>query len=375
MADQPTTPNLGNITQAAWQALPDWNRVPVNIPGKDDTFATLEDCVVALLYRIIRDNFDCVNEAFACRKDTPLSDKIQDIQDQVQTHWLPTDHPAKALRTSDFVGLNPTPNLLWSCDGEKVDDVGDVLKLNPPGIGTDIVYSIVVSKGSLNLGSKDQVYGLRNHASRWYFADDNAIVKTDDIAFMASYQIPEWPQDTVEPIVLAKVSDYLVDVDVGVSNRIGFEFGLGPSPTSDVNSNERDYVMYLRWYDSGDVEQRSHALFEITGQRPVRQPISITPGRRITLGFHRYDSGGGNWNVKFYINGLLVATDTTAYAAPDIASGSDIRLHIGSSQLGKSYVGGPVNNAVIWNNLADDTVVAGPMLGAYLRGEGFEVAP
>jgi len=372
--DQPTPPDLGNISQAAFLALPDWSVIATNVVGKDDTFGSMDDCVVSLLYRLIRDNFDYLNEALACRVDTPLSLAAKQALSET-VHWRETDWPALGLTLSNMVGVSPLPTILFSCNGSKLDDVSGTLSLNPPSPGSSLVYAVVNAQGSKIPSSYPIIYGLRNHAERWIYADDTAAVREVLVAYQATYSLPEWPQDTVLPIVLAKVADFLTAVDVGPTNRIGFEFGLGPAPVADANSNARDYVLYVRWYDGSDVEVLVHALLPtgFPGDFAEAEPIAITPGRRITLGFQRYfvDEAFG---VRFYVNGREVAR-TEGLNLPNIAPESDLRLHIGSAQLGKSYTGGPINNVLFWANPGDADTFEPALLTAYLRGEGFELPP
>lgn len=375
--DQPTPPDLGNISNAQFLALPDWSVFATNIAGKDDTFASMEDCIVALLYRVIRDNLSYVNEALACRVDTPLSLAAKAVQSAV--HWRETDWPALPLSLPRLSGSNPTPDILFSCNGTKLDDVTGTLSLNPPSPGTSIVYANVSAQGSTGSGpSYPFRFGIRTHAERWVYADDTSVVRSLDIGYQATYSLPEWPQDTIEPIVLAKVADFQSPVDVGANGRIGFEFGLGAAPATDANSNPRDYCLYVRWYDIGDVEEIVVATLPDSGPGSFleAEPISITPGRRVTLGFHRhFDAGVQAYQVRFYVNGRDITGDVGGQTVPpDIAASSDLRLHIGSAQLGKSYTGGPVNNVLVWEN-ADPDLLAASMLTAYLRGEGFQLPP
>lgn len=371
--DQPTPPDLGNITAAQFLALIDWDRQPINIdPGKDDTFETLDDCIVALLYRIVRDNIAYINEAFACRVSTPLGIAAKAAQAGTQ-HWKETDFPALPLSNGTLASVNPIPDLIFSGHGTPLDRNG-VIKMNPPGAGTSLTYA-VVSGGTCIADPGDDypfVFGIRTHAERWVFMDSSDIPKADRIAFQCSYALPEWPQDTVENIVLAKVANFLDPVDVGASNRIGFEFGLGPAPSSDPNSNARDYVMYLKYFTSSDVEQLVEATLPISGD-PAEfdnaDPISITPGRRITLGFHRFKPNS-LWSVQFYVNGVAITSSIGLLGDPSVSTSSDIRLHIGSAQLGKSYTGGPWNNACLWENPSGTLPAA--MKTLYLRGEGCE---
>lgn len=376
--DQPTPPDLGNLTNAEFLALPDWSVIATNITGKDDSFESMEDCVVALLYRVIRDNFSYENDAWACRVDTPISLKIQALQDAMQVHWRETDWPAVALTLSRLIGVNPLPEILFSCNGTQFDDVTGTLKLNPTSPGVNVAYANISAQGSTGSGpTYPFLFGIRNHAERTIYADDTAIVREQDIAYQATYSLPEWPQDTVESIVLAKVADFESPVDVGINNRIGFEFGLGESHEDDLLRNPRDYCLYVRWYQAGDVENRGVAVLPTGGPVTfdVNAPISITPGRRVTLGFHRYlDTVSGLWSVRFYINGRDVTGVIAVGNEPDISTNSNLRLHIGSAQLGKSYTGGPINNVMVWTNV-DPDMVAAAMLTAYQRAEGFQAIP
>jgi hypothetical protein len=219
--------------------------------------------------------------------------------------------------------------------------------------------------------------GIRTHADRWVYVDDTPLARTQDVAYQASYSLPEWPQDNASPIVLAKVADFDSDVDTGPTNRIGFEFGLGTPGDNDGSGTPRDYSLYLKWYDSLDFENIAYAW----GGPPIPSTpyptpiyIGVTPGRRVTLGFHRYFNGLV-WRVRFYVNGRMIADSAPDEGdAPSVGSSSDIRLHIGSAQLGKSYCGGPVNNAALWSDAGEATLDAA-MLALYQRGEGFEAAP
>jgi len=374
--DEPTPPDLGNITDAQFLALVDWAVQTENVDGKDDTFETMRTCIVALLYRLVRDNMQYLNNALACRVDTPLS---LAAKAGVETkHWTSTDWPALGMTLLDMVGASPLPDIIFSCNGTKLDDVSGTLALNPPSPGTSLTYPVVSGGGSRGATpAYPFVFGVRTHAGRTVYADDTALVKTADIAYQASYSLPEWPQDTQAPIVLAKVADFTSATDTGPSNRIGFEFGLGPSPTADPNSTERDYVLYVRWYDALNVEQR--VIAKLPGAYADHEPISITPGRRITLGFHRYFTfTTESFTVKFFVNGLAVndPEDPLVFVEdPDIASSANIRLHIGSAQLGASYTGGPVNNVMVWSDPPDAPTTADSMLTAYRRGEGFEAVP
>lgn len=372
--DQPTPPDLGNLTNAQFLALADWSVIATNIPGKDDTFESMQDCVVALIYRVIRDNFAYENLAWGCLVDTPISLKIAALELAATAQRTETDFPAIPLTSAAMVGVIPQPDLIWTCHGTRQEDSGGTI-LEPPSPGEDIVYPVVSAQGSLGSGPAFPfVFGIRTHAERAIHAGDTSVVRQQDIAYQASYSLPEWPQDTVQPIVLAKVADKDTPVDVGINNRIGFEFGLGRNTPGDVNANERDYCLYVRWYDAGDVEQRIVAKLA-SPAFPEVQPIGITPGRRITLGFHRhFDAGMGNWGVRFYVNGREVSGIQEVASAPSIATASDVRLHIGSAQLGMSYTGGPVNNVMVWAN-GDPAGVAAAMLTAYLRGEGFQAVP
>lgn len=370
--DEPTPPDLGNISAAQFLDLIDWDRQPVNIDGKDDTFETLNDCIVALLYRLIRDNIAYINEAFACRVSTPLGIAAKAAQAGTQ-HWKETDFPALALGNGSVGGVNPIPDLIFNGDGTPFDRNG-VLKMNPPGAGTSITYA-VVSAGTCIAEPGDDypfVFGIRTHAERWVFMDSSDIPKAKLIAFQCSYALPEWPQDTVENIVLAKVANYLDPIDVGPNNRIGFEFGLGPAPSTDPNSNARDYVLYLKYYTAADVVQLVEATLPVSGDPAMfdsAEPISITPGRRITLGFER-QKPNGFYEVVFYVNGVAITSPIGGLDEPSVSTSSDIRLHIGSAQLGKSYTGGPWNNASLWAN--PNSNLPASMKTLYLRGEGCE---
>jgi hypothetical protein len=369
--DQPTPPNLGNLSDAQLRALPDWAVKAVNQVGKDDTFASMEECVVALVYRLLLENIAYINLAFACEVDTPLSLAAKAV---VETpHWRETDWPAIALTQSSLTGISPQPDIVFTCDGTALEAISGALSLtagNPTGL---IQYSIVSARGSTGASPVHPfVLGLRTHALRWVYSTDTAVVRSQNIAYQASYSLPEWPQDNSKPIVLAKVANFTTASDTG-ANRIGFEFGLGTPGIIDEFGEPRDYSLYVKWFEVGDSPRTIYAQGGAPNY-PSDIYIGVTPGRRVTLGFHRYFDGS-DWRVRFYVNGREVADNIgVGLDEPSISASSDVRLHIGSAQLGESYTGGPVNNVAVWADAAEGALDAA-MLAMYQRGEGFQVAP
>lgn len=366
--DQPTPPEFGNRTTAEFLALPLQQVVAQNAidPATglpfDDTFQKLATCVVALLMRAIQGDRAELNELFACRKNSPLTDKICDL---VSTHWKATDNGTQPLTLAKLALSNVVvPQLLFSLDATAEDEVSNgAVKIqddfDPPDINS-IIYALVNSpgrKGPFKIDSQDinaPVYGIRMHKKRWYYTDSTpASILTSDCAASLTVTIPEWSQDNANDLVFLTsqhIRNVLGSKETGSLNRLNFEFGvgLGNSLAIDPRSSERDYVLYLRWRTSDDTEVRVIATTSV-----LHDPISVTPGREYTLGFIRRNGLDPlDTEVIFFINGIQVSIEEIGGSMfPAAGNSSDIRLIVGSSGQGDEYVGGPVNNVIYYSDI------------------------
>lgn len=341
--DQPTPPNLGNLTPGQFLALDDWSVAAQNQTGPDgeplpDTWTAMQFCVVALLYRLIRDNFAYENDAWACRVSTPLLEKILSLETQLQSR--PTDNLGQAL-TIALLGSFATqaPSLLFNCDGDVTDPVtGTALLVNVDSPATPHpVYQVVNAQGSQG-PTGTVVYGLRTTLNRWYYTDAYEAEFALNALHVSCNVVPQWPQDSSagSKTVLLKVADHLTTDETGASKRMQFEFGLQDAGTGfDAAAHGTDRVLYLRYYDANDVEQKATAL--VGGEA-----VGIGYGREITVGFARI-LVGNDFDVSFYVNGVLINT-VTPLAVPSAGNDTGIRLHVGAGQLGEGAAGGPINN-------------------------------
>lgn len=348
MADEPTPPNLGNLSDAAFRALPDWAVNPTNQPDAagvvpENTWAKMMTCCLALFYELVRENFAYENLAWGCNVSTPLLEKVNSLVGAIQ--WRATDNSSRALTLADIGAASiPTPNVLYSCNATLVDEVTSVALLNVAAPTTPhAVYCVVNAHGGAGIASSSVVYGLRGTANRWFYAGQD-ITPTRDTAIMASCNVTlEWPQDSSvgSKIVLLKVADWGTATETGATKRIGFEFGVSKSALSppDDKAHGTDYVLYLRWFDSGDVEQI--AFPTVNGEA-----VSIGLHREVTLAFQRYEVEPSDNRVRFFVNGVEVGV-SSGHERPSIGSDSDMRLHVGANQLGANACGGPINNVYV----------------------------
>lgn len=341
--DQPTAPNLGNQTLAQFLNLPDWAVIATNQLADDgselpDTFTAMEFCVVALFYRLVRDNFAYENEAWACRVQTPLLTKIQELEQQLQTRATDNRGQALTLTLLQTFAL-PTPTLLYSGDGTVLDPVTNqvtLINVDPPD-DPHPVYHVVNARGGASTPGAI-TYGLRATSNRYYYTASHVpqFESTDIVA--SCNVVPQWPEDSGadSKIVLLAVKRYDVASDTGATDRMQFEFGLSRALTAfDPNAHGTDRVLYLRYYDAGDVEQIIPAL--VNGEA-----VGISPGREVTLAFSFIDTGGTG-DLRFYVNGVPIYTASGVNLLSPGTS-SDIRLHVGSDRFGDHHCGGPINN-------------------------------
>lgn len=369
--DQPTPPNYGNLTQAQFLLLPDWSVTATNQTGPDgeelpDTFTAMDLCIVALFYRLVRDNFAYLNEAWACRVSTPILDKIEELQTQLQTR--PTDNLGQGLTISLLNTFAiEVPDLLFSCNGTNIDEVSATIALvNVDGPATPHpVYHVVNAVGGPATPGP-VVYGLRTTLNRYYYTDAN-IANFQSSEFIVSCNVTlQWPQDSSagSKIVLLKVADYLTTTETGVTKRMQFELGLQDAGTGfDAAAHGTDRVLYLRYFDASDVEVKTTAL--VSGEA-----VGIGLGREITIACARLNQGGP-FGVTFYVNGVKINT-VSGLATPSAGTSTDIRLHVGANQLGTDWVGGPVNN-VYYDGAPDasQSVADARVQGIYRIGAGY----
>lgn len=368
--DQPTPPNLGNQSLAQFLNLPDWSVLATNQTAEDgselpDTFTAMQLCVIALFYRLVRDNFAYENEAWACRQSTPLLEKIQALEGQLQSR--PTDNLGQALTITLLQTFAlPLPTLLFSGDGIVLDPVTatvTLINVDPPGTPAT-VYHVVNARGGLAVPG-DITYGFRVTKNRYYYTD-SSVPQFLSTSFMASLNVvPQWPEDSsvTSKIVLLKLARYDVADETGALSRLAFEFALSKAPVSDAASHGTDLVLSLRYFNAGDVEQYFYA--NISGGA-----VGIGLGREVTLGFSVL-TGGGTSFVQFYVNAIKVG-GWFEVSPPAPGTSADMRLHVGADQFGDNWCGGPINN-VYYDGApaASQATVDATMHGVYRVGAGY----
>lgn len=363
MADNPTPADLGNLTESEFLSLAEWAVNAQNAANVEDTIDGLAFCVNAVLYRILREQFRYINEALACRVDTPLSLAAKAAAER----WREGDNRSKAVTLATLGGAGLIqPSALWSCSNSNVDEVGGASLINDEA-DPHPLYGVVNAPGSRSELFSSVVWGLRPHAARWYFSDVQIAAAARPI-IMASCQvtIPHWNQAN-EGIVLLKHAAFDSENEIG-AERMGFEFGLERAGTSDPNANSQDYVPYVRWYDSIELEQRAVLS---TGDRSWCVPSS---GAEWTLGFLRYEVAG-SYFVDFYINGILVGS-SGSFSAPLPSVAANMRVHAGADQLGFRYCEGTIRNVFLRGDLAAGYAlgpsVPATMLALHRIGAGFQ---
>ncbi|MEE9472911.1 MAG: hypothetical protein V3V82_02890, partial [Acidimicrobiia bacterium] len=161
MTDQPTPPNLGNLTDAEFIALIDWSRTPANQPGPNgepaapDTWAQFNTCVVALLYRLTLENFRYLNKALACEVPTPLCTAAQ--APAIGAPSLPTDYDATGAGVFTSTGLADQPVAIFPLNGAPFNiQASD--RINSNSINNDLSWSTVVAHSGF-IGAQHTVLG------------------------------------------------------------------------------------------------------------------------------------------------------------------------------------------------------------------------
>lgn len=368
--DQPTPPNLGNQSLAQFLNLPDWAVIATNQTTEDgaelpDTFTAMQLCVVALFYRLVRDNFAYENEAWACRQMTPLLAKIEALQGQLQSR--PTDNLGQALTLTLIQTFAlPTPTLLFNGNGTVLDPVTATVNLiNVDAPGTPhAVYHVVNARGGLSTPG-DVTYGLRVTKNRYYYTDAS-VAQFLSTSFLASCTVvPQWPEDSSlnSKIVLLKLARYDSADETGDLSRVPFEFALSKAAPTDAAAHGTDLVLSLRYFNENEIEQYRYAT--VNGEA-----AGIGLGREITLGFSLLTAGLDS-TITFFINGVSVTT-WAAVDPPDPGTSSNMRLHVGADQFGNNWCGGPINNVYYDGNPAASQVTADSTIhGVYRVGSGY----
>ncbi len=370
--DQPTPPNLGNQTLANFLNLPDWSVIATNQLAEDgselpDTFTAMQLCVIALFYRLVRDNFAYDNEAWACRQSTPILEKIIALQGQIQAR--PTDNLGQALTTTLLQAFAlPIPTLLFSGNGIVLDPVTatvSLINVDPPGI-PHAVFHVVNARGGQAVPG-DVTYGLRVTKNRYYYTDAS-IPQFLLNSFLASCNVvPQWPEGSGlnSKIVLLKLARYDIADETGDLSRLAFEFALSKAPSTDAAAHGTDLVLSLRYFDFDDVERYFYA--SINGEA-----VGIGLGREITLGFSALSTGSSS-DITFYVNGIIIS-GFIAVQAPDPGTSANMRLHVGADQFGDNWCGGPVNNVYYAADPASQATIDSTMHGVYRLGAGYLVS-
>ncbi len=344
MVDQPTPPNLGNQLPTEFLQIPEWAVQATNRDDVEDTIDGLRYCVNAVLHRIIRDNFLYLNEALACRVDTPLSLAAKASSGE---RWRPGDDCAAPVWPSDLTGVGiELPDHLFPFNRSAFDYITPGLRFQNTENPADIrmLYAAANAPGSRTTDPVQVIWGLRNHATRWYWTNSPLVsCQRDQTIVSLQVKLPQWNQAN-EGCVLLKYAQPFEDPDTGAF-RMGFEFGLGPAgnpstPEEDPAADAQDYVPYVKWYDGNDTEV-------VCKLSTSFDSLCISPGAEWTLGFHRRPVGEVSYIVDFYINGLLVGSSVTTGPSPATSALSDLRLIVGSDKYGDRYCVGPIRNVAV----------------------------
>lgn len=368
MVDNAAPPNLGNESTVQVTERPEFAQNYTN-PDGGDTFDSLKDCNNANLARSQRDFTIQTNEAFACRHPTPLLAKVNAI---VADSSRPSDDKAYAIQAGDFAAAGvQQPQYFWHLNGDNTNKGSGasqtILQDDQTG---GRAYTYVRSNGRPGAATDDDVIGMRTFRKAGGFSDPYLASLSTATTFAGSItvRVPEWPQAN-ERIVLMATKHRQIDAETGATDRMGFEFGLGPSNSPFPGNQNQSYALYLRWITSDEVEE--FLVNEILDDFEAAQGVGVTPGYEWTLGFHIYDPGGGNV-VDFYVNGKFKHQAVNLTGSPLAAGNStSIRLLVGAGSDGKQFAGGPVRNVMLHTTVLDPPVVASLMEFLYQKGAGF----
>lgn len=369
MVDNANPPNLGNESQALFAERREFSPNYTN-PDGGDTFDSLKDCINGLWGRSVRNHISQTNESFACRHPTPMLAKIQSM---VAGDNRPSDDKAYAIQAGDFAlaGVQQ-PQYFWHLDGDNLNKGSGAA--NQSIVQDDQTggraYAYVRSNGKPGAATDDDVIGMRTFRKAGGFSAPYLASLSTATTFAGSItvRVCEWPQAN-ERIVLLATKHRQIDAETGATDRMGFEFGLGPSNSPFPGNSDQAYALYLRWINSDNIEQ--FLVNEIEDDFEAAQGVGVTPGYEWTLGFHLHDPGGGNV-VDFYVNGKFKHQAVNLTGSSLVPGNStSIRLLVGAGSDGKQFAGGPIRNVMLHTTALDPPVVASLMEFLYQKGAGF----
>ncbi len=361
--DTESVPNLGLQTLTGFFEIPEMAAAYETAADVDDTFAELDACINAVWARHIRAALGEINEVFACRKTgVPLLDQVKKNTADISglgggggsNHWRAGDDAIETLGTPEFpVGKQPTG--LFSLNGSPNDakSVAQVVDHVAPA-SVRLNWGVATQAGATGLTQK--FLGLANSGVRHYWLDTTGLAKGEgDLAFFMTTRVPSWNQAN-NGVVFASYRRFDSAVETGASDRMSWEFGLGqmidgalhtsgPIPTG----TEQDRVLYLRYFDDVGAEQ---PVVVVAASSPSGPQFSLQPGPEWFVGFNRYEGTSSN-HVDFYLNGRKISTRSGVPAWSTPGSSADMRLNIGSRELGVKFCGGPIRNLFWWNDQSD----------------------
>lgn len=369
MADQAQPQNIGNETLVEFCSRPEWSPNYTN-PDGGDTFASLVNCINGVWGRAVRDYLKQNNEAWACRHDTPLLQKLNDISGG--NDWRPSDDAAYVIDGADFgAAALLVPDYLFTFNLDNSNKIpGGLAEVIEQSDQTDSrAYSYVRMAGRPGTAHGTNVIGMRTFSKAVGFATFHPdISSAKDLVASITVRVPEWPQANLN-IVLLAIKHRQIDAETGATDRLNFEFGLGPNNTAFAPGNlGQSYGLYVRWRDTNDLEQIAYN--EQVDENAFSHGVGITPGYEWTLGFHRYTIGGGDWRIDFYVNGIFTHTFVDLNE-PEPGTSTSIRFLVGAGSDGKQFAGGPIRNVILNLGAQDPTVVAPLMKFMYQKGAGY----
>lgn len=359
MAETPTNPSLGEVTEAALRAIPEFQPPSgyINKQGVPNTKAGCATRVNAVLGDAYKEFWVQVNAVFRGDKSVP------GITAGTGKTWRPGDDGANTVATTDITGRSiPAPTSMWLLNGGLTDEYASN-SLNSLDSGREL-YTLVNARGGVVGESRVVVgahcigpgssapFGGTKPAIRYHSTSNPSGIGAT-MAFAMFVNVDGWNQAN-DGVVLASHRRHDGSDETGASYRLGFELGLGKSS---IAATWNELALYYRHVNAAGTEV---VRFPVIGSSHLR----LAYGKEHCIAFLRTAT-----TLKIYVNGIIFADAT--FTAPDApAPGTDpaMRLLVGGDWNGTKYANGAIRNVAVWTG---SQPTAANLLDYYKVGAGF----
>ncbi len=342
----PTNPPLGEVSEAALRAIPEFTNPFVNRAGVPDDMDDLGTRCNASWPRAIFEFIVQVNEAFAGRTTPPGFAAI------AGKYWRPGDDGVQLVETLDIgaYAIQP-PSHLWHLDQTLAAYLGSTAMLSSDGARD--LYSIVNARGGVN-GEANFIHAGQSFYGAHRYSAANLAGIGAVLAFSCFVQIDRW-NETPDGTIIAAHMAYDRATKTGASYRLGFELGLGYASGTATTD---ELCLYYRHVNGSDVEV---VKFPITGGAGR---VTLPMGQEFCLSFLRTAT-----DIAIYVNGLVYyASGFGGGNGPSAGTAPEMRLLLGSDWDGSRALYGHLRNVAVWTGAQPN---AAGLQNFYRVGSGF----